>query len=149
MRVRIIKRSTLAFAVVLILVGLATAFVKAHNPSLSIIGIILGSFGYTYGALLGVFMVALFTRSRGSELGNRVAMIAGIVCVAYLSNLPNDVWKMFSIKPLYQNFEWLLVLSFPWRIMAGTLVTVAVALCFKTQSSRGSNPHAKGMRASP
>lgn len=134
-RVRIIKRSTMAFAIILILVGLATAFVKAHNPSLSIIGIILGSFGYTYGSLLGVFIVALFTKSRGSEIGNRVAMIAGIVMVAYLSNLPNDVWKMFSSKPLYQNFEWLPVITFPWRIMAGTLVTVAVALCFKTHQS--------------
>ncbi|MFN7343434.1 MAG: sodium:solute symporter family transporter, partial [bacterium] len=69
-RVRIIKRSTVGFALILIFVGLATAFVKAHNPSLSIIGIILGSFGYTYGSLLGIFMVALFTKNRGSETGN-------------------------------------------------------------------------------
>ncbi len=131
-RVRIIKLSTVAFAVVLILVGLATAFVKAHNPQLSIIGIILGSFGYTYGSLLGIFIVALFTKTRGSETGNLIAMAAGIVFVAYLSNLPNDVWNMLTSRPLYANFEWLPVIEFPWRIMAGTLVTVAVALCFKS-----------------
>jgi Na+/proline symporter len=132
-RVRIIKLSTVAFALVLIGVGLATAFVKAHNPGLSIIGIILGSFGYTYGSLLGIFMVALFTRSRGSESGNVLAMIAGMLAVAYLSNLPNDVWKMLGGGPLYQNFGWLPVIEFPWRIMAGTLVTLAVALCFKSR----------------
>jgi Na+/proline symporter len=132
-RVRVIKLSTVGFALILILVGLATAFVKAHNPSLSIIGIILGSFGYTYGSLLGIFIVALFTRNRGSETGNIIAMIAGIVVVAFLSNLPNDVWKMFGGGALYQNPEWMPVIEFPWRIMAGTLVTVAVALCFRTR----------------
>jgi solute:Na+ symporter, SSS family len=132
-RVKVIKQSTAAFALVLIFVGLATAFVKAHNPQLSIIGIILGSFGYTYGSLLGIFMVALFTRSRGSETGNIIAMVAGLVSVAFLSNLPNDAWKMFSDDSLYDNYEWLPILEFPWRIMAGTLVTVAVAASFKTK----------------
>ena len=135
-RVKIIKLSTVAFALVLIFVGLATAFVKAHNPSLSIIGIILGSFGYTYGSLLGIFIVALFTKTRGSETGNLIAMAAGIVFVAYLSNLPNDAWKMISGGSLYENFEWLPVIEFPWRILAGTLVTIAVALCFRSDDSR-------------
>ncbi len=140
-RVRIIKRSTVGFALILIFVGLATAFVKAHNPSLSIIGIILGSFGYTYGSLLGIFMVALFTKNRGSETGNIIAMIAGIVFVAFLSNLPNDMWKMFGGGMLYKNPDWLPIIEFPWRIMAGTFATVAVALCFRTKvkSSTQSN----------
>lgn len=132
-RVRVIKLSTVGFALVLILVGLATAFVKAHNPGLSIIGIILGSFGYTYGSLLGIFIVALFTRTRGSEIGNPIAMLSGILFVAWLSNLPNDLWQMITGNPLYSNFLWLPVIEFPWRIMAGTLATVAVALCFKSR----------------
>jgi SSS family solute:Na+ symporter len=131
-RVRVIKTSTVVFALVLIIVGLATAFVKAHNPQLSIIAIILGSFGYTYGSLLGIFIVALFTRTRGSETGNVIAMTAGIAAVAYLSNLPNDVWKMVENEPLYENFAWLPIIEFPWRILAGTIVTVVVALCFKS-----------------
>jgi Na+/proline symporter len=131
-RVRVIKLATVGFTLVLIGVGLATAFVKAHHPGLSIIGIILGSFGYTYGSLLGVFMVALFTRSRGSETGNLIAMTAGILAVAILSDLPNDLWKMIANGPLYAYPAALPVIEFPWRIMAGTLVTVAIALCFKT-----------------
>lgn len=138
-RVKIIKLSTVGFALILIGVGLATAFVKAHNPGLSIIGIILGSFGYTYGSLLGIFIVALFTTTRGNEIGNMIAMVAGMIAVAYLSNLPNDVWKMFASEPLYRNFDWLPVIEFPWRIMAGTIVTTAVALCFRTQHAFGKN----------
>ena len=138
-RVRIIKLATVGFTMVLILVGLATAFVKAHNPGLSIIGIILGSFGYTYGSLLGVFMVALFTRTRGSETGNPIAMAAGVIVVAILSDLPNDLSEMITGSALYKNPSWLPVIEFPWRIMAGTLVTVAVALCFKTPAAPSEN----------
>ena len=137
-RVRVIKWSTLWFTLILIGVGLATAFIKAHNPGLSIIGIILGSFGYTYGSLLGIFMVALFTRNRGSEFGNPIAMLAGFVAVAFLSNLPNDLWKMIAGGHLYTSPDWFPVIEFPWRIMAGTLVTVAVALCFKSERAQSS-----------
>ena len=137
-RVRVIKWSTLWFTLILIGVGLATAFIKAHNPGLSIIGIILGSFGYTYGSLLGIFMVALFTRNRGSDFGNPIAMFAGFVAVAFLSNLPNDLWKMIAGGHLYTNPDWFPVIEFPWRIMAGTLVTVAVALCFKSERAQSS-----------
>jgi SSS family transporter len=129
-RVRIIKLSTVGFTVILIGVGLGTAFVKAHNPGLSIIGIILGSFGYTYGSLLGIFMVGLFTKTRGSEGGNVLAMVAGMVAVAWLSNLPNDLARMITGHELYTNPDWLPIIEFPWRIMAGTLVTAGVALCF-------------------
>jgi solute:Na+ symporter, SSS family len=133
-RVRIVKLATVGFMLVLIAVGLGTAFVKAHNPGLSIIGIILGSFGYTYGSLLGVFMVALFTKTRGSETGNLIAMASGIVAVAVLSDLPNDVSGMLLGRDLYENPAWMPVIEFPWRILAGTIVTVAVALCFKTKA---------------
>ena len=133
-RVRIIKLSTVGFTLVLIGVGLATAFVKACHPSLSIIGIILGSFGYTYGSLLGIFMVGLFTKQRGSEAGNLLAMSAGMVTVAILSNLPNDLAGMLSGRYLYDNPGWLPIIEFPWRILAGTLVTASVALCFKRES---------------
>jgi SSS family solute:Na+ symporter len=133
-RVRIIKLSTVGFTLVLICVGLATAFVKACHPGLSIIGIILGSFGYTYGSLLGIFMVGLFTRQRGCENGNIIAMVAGMLAVAVLSNLPNDIAVMFTGHGLYENPGWLPVIEFPWRIMAGTLVTAGVALCFRTRA---------------
>jgi len=132
-RVTIIKLSTVGFAIILILVGLLTALVKAHNPGLSIIGIILGSFGYTYGSLLGIFMVGLFTRTRGNELGNVIAMAVGIAVVAWLSNLPNQIWSMITGGPLYQNPEWLPIIEFTWRVLAGTIATVAVALCFKSK----------------
>lgn len=142
-RVRIIKRATLAFAALLIAIGLLTAFVKATHPTLSIIGIILGSFGYTYGSLLGIFIVALFTQNRGSDVGNLFAMATGFLVVAVLSDLGGlgQVANALiaSTSPAANPAFQLPVVAFPWRIMIGTLATAAVALCFPTR--RPAPPH--------
>lgn len=150
-RVRIIKIATVAFAGVLIAIGLLTAYVKAKHPELSIIGIILGSFGYTYGSLLGIFMVALFTKNRGSDIGNIFAMSAGFIVVAVLSNLfglGDAVNHLLAGGHLPgaagggSVFQ-LPTIEFPWRIMVGSIVTAAVALCFTTpESSKPDGPPA-------
>ena len=128
--------STVVFAVLLAVIGIGTAFVKLKNPELRIIPIVLGSFGYTYGSLLGIFLVGMLTKSRGNCQGNMIAMIAGFVAVGILTDLPNQCWEMIVGKasgPLYKNPAWLPTIAFTWRIMAGTLVTVAVALCFRSK----------------
>lgn len=131
-QMRAARWSTVFFAVLLALIGIGTAFVKLKNPELRIIPIVLGSFGYTYGSLLGVFLVGMLSKTRGNCTGNAIGMLAGFVAVGILTNLPNDVWKMISGHNLYQNPEWLPTIAFTWRIMAGSLVTVAVAMCFKS-----------------
>jgi SSS family solute:Na+ symporter len=134
-RVRIIKIATVAFAGVLIGIGLLTAFVKATNPNLSIIGIILGSFGYTYGSLLGIFMVALFTKNRGNDTGNVIAMIGGFLAVAVLSNLFSlGDFVNAGLSEVTGGLR-LPAITFFWRIMVGTIVTASVALCFATKDS--------------
>ena len=130
--------STAVFAVVLAAVGVGTAWVKLTHPEIRIIPIVLGSFGYTYGSLLGIFLVGMTTRTRGNCHGNLLAMLAGFIVVAFFSNLPNDVAKMFGTQ-LYAPPAWLPIIEFPWRIAFGTVVTFAVALCFRTEigSSKG------------
>jgi Na+/proline symporter len=123
--------STAVFAVLLAAVGIGTAWVKLTHPEVRIIPIVLGSFGYTYGSLLGVFLIGMTTRTRGNCTGNLLAMAAGFAVVAVLSNLPNDVAKMFGHR-LYDPPAWLPIIEFPWRIAFGTVVTYAVAFCFRT-----------------
>ncbi len=130
-KVRVLRFGTVLFASLLIAVGLATAWVSSHNPTLRILPIILGIFGYTYGSLLGVFMTGLFTRTRGSDTGNIIAMISGFVAVAYLSGLDIDVARLFGASGL-ERPHWMPVIEFPWRIMFGTIVTFAVAMMFRT-----------------
>ncbi len=106
---------------------------KQHN--LRIIPIILGIFGYTYGSLLGVFFVGMLTKTRGSNAGNVIGMVAGFVSVAILSGLPNDLAAMGGGR-LYQQPNWLPVIEFPWRVFFGTVVTFAVAMCFATPGEK-------------
>jgi len=130
-KVRVLRFGTVLFAVLLIIVALATAWVSAHNPKLRILPIILGIFGYTYGSLLGIFMVGLFTKTRGNDLGNRIAMLAGFLVVAYFSGLDHDVCALFGGHGLPRP-QWMPIIEFPWRILFGTVVTFLVALGFRT-----------------
>ena len=132
--IRSTRWSTVVFSIVLIIIGSLTAWAVIILKS-RIIPIVLGIFGYTYGSLLGVFLVGMLTRRRGSERGNIIAMIAGFIVVAILSGLPNQVLTLAGL-PNYPQPEWLPVIEFPWRIMFGTIVTFLVAVSFKTPESQ-------------
>ncbi len=190
--------STVGFAVILAAVGIGTAALKLANPDLRIIPIVLGSMGYTYGSLLGVFLIGMLTKTRGNCRGNLIAMACGFFAVAVLSGAHNDLHDMFHEKEarvrkavvelrkaelakapevlLFQDIspdrlplpealeklaektrltpqevggllerpaahrpwlqpDWLPVIAFTWRIMAGTLVTFAVGVCFTSRRS--------------
>jgi solute:Na+ symporter, SSS family len=135
--VRAARVSTVLFSILLILIGSATAYAKIVLNA-RIIPIVLGIFGYTYGSLLGVFLVGLLTKRRGSEAGNLFAMICGFLVVAVLSGLHNDIWTLLhphtagSEHPVLWAPAWLPRIEFPWRIAFGAVVTFAVAVCFKT-----------------
>jgi solute:Na+ symporter, SSS family len=135
--VRAARVSTVVFSILLILIGSATAYAKIVLNA-RIIPIVLGIFGYTYGSLLGVFLVGLLTKRRGSEAGNLLAMMCGFLVVAVLSGLHNDIWTL--LHPTAAGGEhsglwapaWLPRIEFPWRIAFGAVVTFCVAVCFET-----------------
>ncbi len=139
---RAARISTVVFSLILVLIGAGTAYAKIVLHA-RIIPIVLGIFGYTYGSLLGVFLVGLLTRRRGSERGNLCAMGAGFVVVAVLSGLHNDLWALLHpanaqgtvAAPLWKP-HWLPAIEFPWRIAFGTIVTAGVAVLFKTPDSQ-------------
>jgi solute:Na+ symporter, SSS family len=135
-RVRVLRGSTVLFAGFIILVGLGTAYYMAHNPTAGIIPLVLGILGFTFGSLLGIFLVAVLTRSRGSDFGNVLAMLCGFAAVVFFSN--GDLQKLvgFTIAGPEGKTLPALVLAFPWRITLGTFTTIAVALCFRTPATR-------------
>jgi Na+/proline symporter len=100
----------------------------AHNPKVEILPLVLGILGFTFGSLLGIFLVAVLTKTRGSDKGNILAMSLGIVAVLYMSNVLGIQSKLGIEQPF--------VLSFPWRITLGTFVTIFVACLFATPQSR-------------
>ncbi|NCZ53814.1 MAG: sodium:proline symporter, partial [Verrucomicrobia bacterium] len=94
-----------------------------------ILPIVLGVFGYTYGSLLGIFLLGALTKNRGSDTGNLIAMVAGFFAVAVLSGLPSDLLKLIGLPPLPRP-DWLPLIAFPWRITFGTIVTFTTAYLF-------------------
>ncbi len=111
---------TLVFAVLLIVVGAATAWLTVMDPTVRILPIALGIFGYTYGSLLGIFLLGMLTKRRGSDRGNTVAMLAGFGAVIALE--------------VAHRMEWFPGIAFPWRVTIGTVVTMLVGCCFRTPS---------------
>ncbi len=138
--VRAARWSTVGFSVVLVIIGSVTAYavIVLHSR---VIPIVLGIFGYTYGSLLGVFLVGMVTRTRGNNRGNLLGMLCGFVCVVILSGLHNKVWGLFhpdlnGVPPVLWKPGWLVQLEFPWWILFGTLITFAVAVCFRTEAGQ-------------
>lgn len=122
-KTRVLRWSTLMFAVGIIGVGVTTAWYVTWHPETRIIPLVLGILGYTFGSVLGIFLVAMFTKTRGNDFGNVLAMICGFIAVLCFS--VKEIQMMLGVaKPF--------IIAFPWRITLGTLTTIAVALCFKT-----------------
>ncbi|MEG0426812.1 MAG: sodium:solute symporter [Akkermansia sp.] len=123
-----VKWGTVFFAILLITVGAITAwYVVMHknDPTVRIIPIALGIFGYTYGSLLGVFLLGMLTKKRGSDLGNCLAMLTGFLVVGILSKL----------IPMPESIaDKLPVIAFPWRVTIGTLATMAVGILFRSKA---------------
>jgi Na+/proline symporter len=158
------RTTTLVFSAILVVIGSATAYAAIVLHS-RVIPIVLGIFGYTYGSLLGVFLVGMLTKTRGSERGNLVAMVCGFIAVAFLSGLHNDIWNLLHPSdpeflawmaghpkgPTFQHWhwDWLPTIDFPWRITAGTLVTAAVVLIFRTPPRACESKHGTSCGASP
>src|SRR3954451_12644340 len=112
---RAVRWATIAFSVLMIVVASVTSYIVVVHPTVRIIPIVLGIYGYTYGPLLGVFLCGIFTRRRGSNSGNVLAMVTGFACVALISNLPNAVAGIFG-GIAYTPASWWPKFEFPWWI---------------------------------
>lgn len=128
------KLFTFVFAGLMILVASATAYFVINHPESRIIPIVLGIFGYTYGSLLGVFLLGFLTKTRGTDQGNYIAMIAGSLVVMLLTGFPNQVMELLGLQPI-AALQALPVISFPWRIMFGALTTLSIAALFKRKGA--------------
>jgi SSS family solute:Na+ symporter len=127
------RRFTVLFAFVVYLVSIGIAGFALKHPTSRMIPIALGIFGYTYGSLLGVFLLGVFTRRRGSDTGNLWAMFCGFLVVAWLSGLPGELLEGFlGPSPFLPSDP---RISFPWRVFVGTWVTFFVGACFSSRST--------------
>ena len=140
-QVSVLRWSTALFAGFIILVGVGTAWFMAYNPDVAIIPLVLGILGFTFGSLLALFFLAIFTKTRGNDTGNVFAMIVGFLVVVYMSSDQLQVMSGWGEMVMDAKKGTLvpkggLVIAFPWRITLGTLVTFMVAACFRTDEEQ-------------
>src|SRR5437899_12749935 len=128
---RAVRWATVWFSMLMIIVASTTSYLVIVHPKVRIIPVVLGIYGYTYGSVLGVFLCGMFTKSRGNDRGNLLAMIIGFIVVAILSGLPNKLAALFGTTA-YKQPQWLPVMEFPRWICFGTIVTFSVAVLFRT-----------------
>jgi solute:Na+ symporter, SSS family len=121
---------TFVFAVLMIIVASLSAYSVLHNPKLTIIPIALGILGYTYGSLLGMFLIGMLTKTRGNDQGNLIAIICGFFTVLILSGTANTLIGWLGLPPLP-----IPKIAFTWYVMFGSIVTFLVGLLFRTKVS--------------
>jgi Na+/proline symporter len=89
--------------------------------------------GYTYGAMLGIFLLAVLTETRGHDRANAIIMMSSVVVVLFLT--------AENIGALQQVREWLLhplgikLIAWPWAIVIGTMWTFGLGLLFSSGSN--------------
>jgi solute:Na+ symporter, SSS family len=127
---------TVVFAVLMILIAGAFAYAKVKNPDVRIIPVVLGIAGFILGPMLGVFLIGMFTRSRGSDLGNLVAISVGLVTTIVLGELhvhfANLLAPLFGYEGTFARPPWLPKVSFTWFAMIGALVVFSIGVLFRT-----------------
>ena len=97
------------FAVLIIVVGVATAGFMAKNPDVRIIPLVLGILGFTFGSLLGLFLLGLFTRLAALPL-------IGVMAVAILTAKRADI---HVVTDLLFVPEFLFIVLLLWLITEG------------------------------
>ena len=128
------RLSTLLCGVILVFLAILISRFYLRNPETDLLTIALGIMTLFYGGLLGVFLVGLLTRRRGNSWSNIVAMATSLVVIGVIANKATLLPALGLVGPgLSQETNlWSglfhLKLAWPWFIVVGTGVTVAIAL---------------------
>ncbi|PYI41019.1 MAG: sodium:proline symporter [Verrucomicrobia bacterium] len=140
--IRAARIATAIFGILMIIVATMAANAVLQDAKLTIIPIAIGILGYTYGALVGVFLLGMLTRTRGRDGMNVVGMIIGITSVLVLCKVSIPAFDFVAL--LHGKFvaaswdfgwfmpEWWPNISWPWFVFVGCTVTLAIAILFRT-----------------
>lgn len=133
--------ATVVFGMLMVLVATAAAYAVLRT-NITIIPLALGILGYTYGSLLGMFLLGVLTKQRGGDRMNVVGMLLGVVAVLVLCRVevPSvDVGALLrgEFLPTTWNFgailpAWWPKIAWPYYVLVGTLVSMGWAVLFRS-----------------
>lgn len=132
------RLATVAFAVLMTLVAVGFAQATLVNPSIRLIPLVLGIANYLLGPMLGIFLLGVLTKTRGSDRGNLVAVAVGLLVTSVLGKLHIDLAN-FAATTLGSPTQYAAPKDFPqiaftWFALIGASVVFAVGVCFRTPS---------------
>jgi solute:Na+ symporter, SSS family len=123
---------TALFAALMVLIAGVFAYAKVTNPDIRIIPVVLGIASFILGPMLGVFLLGMFTRSRGSDAGNILAITLGLLATIILGHLHIELANLFTRPGTFSAPAWLPKVAFTWFALIGAVVVVMVGLFFRT-----------------
>ena len=138
--------ATSIFGALMILIATGAAYTVLHTH-VTIIPLALGILGYSYGSLLGVFLLGVLTRTRGNDRTNVFAMAFGIVAVLVLCKIKIPIWETVSVNGagaiVKQAFDcggflpaWWPSIAWPYFVFIGCATTILIAICFRSKGPK-------------
>jgi SSS family transporter len=121
---------TALFAFLMIVIACFFAYAKVKDPNVRIIPVVLGIAGFILGPMLGVFLLGMLTKRRGSDAGNVIAVSVGLLTTIYLGGLHNDLLRLIGLESLVSEVP--VKVAFTWFALIGAVVVFVVGLFFST-----------------
>ena len=132
--------STVVFGALMVVVATLCAYAVLQT-NITIIPLALGILGYSYGALLGMFLLGVLTKKRGHDIGNVIAMVCGISAVLILCKVSvpfinlGDLFSGKGLVPGKLSFGWFMpewwpAFAWPYYVLIGSVVSFLIAACF-------------------
>jgi SSS family solute:Na+ symporter len=126
---------TVVFAILMIAVAVVFAYVKVTSPQMRIIPVVLGIAGLFLGPMLGLFLLGMLTRTRGSDVGNLLAVTTGLIGILFISG-QYVVFLNLMTGANRAAPAWLPAIAWPWFATFGAAITFGIAVLFRTNQDR-------------
>jgi Na+/proline symporter len=123
---------TAVFALLMIVIASIFAYAKVRNPDVRIIPVVLGIASFILGPMLGVFLLGMFTKRRGSDAGNILAITCGLIATIVLGHLHIELANLATAPGSFAAPAWLPKVAFTWFALIGAAVVVIVGMLFRT-----------------
>ncbi len=120
--VTISRYSVIIFAAVLALVAMQCGKTE------SVLWLGFKIFGYTYGAMIGVFLIAVLTDRRGNDIANVVIMVTSVLMVLFLT--ADSIGPLQEVRSTILSPLGIEKISWKWSIIIGSIWTFGIGVIF-------------------
>lgn len=89
--------------------------------------------GYTYGGMLGIFLLAVLTKNRGNDIVNIISMVTSVIIVIFLT--ADSVGILTGLRNIILYPLGIDSIAWPWAIVIGTIWTFTFSILFRRKKT--------------